>query len=92
MRSLLAGGVGGAGRLLPVSGFHAATGGRIHQPEAGNRGDLTELTIGVSAHRPSFCPRTMVESTPEGPKHGSSVSALVNMESTLCTRLLLLSH
>lgn len=92
MRPPLAGGVGGAGWLLPVSGFHAATGGRIHQPEAGNREDLTELTIGVSAHRPSFLPRTMVESTPEELKHGSPVSALVSMEPTLCTRLLLLSH
>lgn len=56
VRPLLAGGVGGARWLLPVSGFHAATGGRIHQPEAGNRGDLTELTIGVSVHRPSSAP------------------------------------
>lgn len=92
MRPLLADGVGGAGWLLPVSGFHATMGGRIHQPEAANRKDLTELTIGVSAHRPSFCPRTVAKSTSEGLKHGSSVSALVTMEPTLCTRLLLLSH
>lgn len=57
-RPLLAGGEGEAGWLLPVSGFHAVMGGRIRQPEAGNRRkDLTELTAGVECAQAKLRPQ-----------------------------------